>query len=114
MHWIHLTETDQLSQIVAKSQNKPQVIFKHSSRCSISSVAFSRMQSIKCSCESDFYFLDILSYRSISDKVAEVFKVEHQSPQVLVIMNGECIFTESHLGISAHEIVEQITLSKAC
>ncbi|HVZ55716.1 MAG TPA: bacillithiol system redox-active protein YtxJ [Chitinophagaceae bacterium] len=108
-----MTELDQIAQIVAKSQNKPQVIFKHSSRCSISQVAFSRMQTIKCDGASDFYFLDILSYRSISDKIAEVFQVRHESPQVLVILNGECIYEESHLGITSAEIADRACLSKA-
>lgn len=52
----------------------------------------------------DFYYLDLITYRSVSNKVAEYFKVYHESPQVLLIKNGECIYDESHSGIRMDEI----------
>lgn len=107
MHWIHLTEEEQISQIVTRSQEKPQVIFKHSTRCSISSVALSRLQKSEQPSEVDFYFLDLIAYRHLSNKVSEVFQVHHESPQVLVIRNGECIYDESHMGISMSDILAQ-------
>jgi bacillithiol system protein YtxJ len=107
MEWIHLTDEEQLRHIIEKSGEKAQVIFKHSNRCSISSVALQRLQRASQPGEIDFYFLDLIGYRSISNKIAEVFKVRHESPQVLVIKNGQCIFNESHLSIDMHEIVDQ-------
>ena len=107
MQWIQLTEEGQISQIIAQSQTKPQVIFKHSTRCSISSVALQRLQKATQPDGLDFYFLDLLAHRSISNKIVETFQVHHESPQVLVIKNGECIFDESHLGISMNDIVKQ-------
>ena len=105
MHWIHLTDEEQLKQIINRSQERPQVIFKHSSRCSISSVALQRLQKVSQPLNIDFYFLDLLSLRSLSNKVAQVFNVPHESPQVLVIKEGRCIYEESHMGISMNEIV---------
>ena len=106
MEWIHLTDERQLNNIILKSQQKAQVIFKHSNRCSISSVAFQRLQRATHPGEIDFYFLDLIRYRPISNKIAEVFKVRHESPQVLVIKDGKCIFNESHLSIDMHEIID--------
>jgi bacillithiol system protein YtxJ len=108
MHWIHLTDDEQLKQIITKSQNKPQVIFKHSTRCSISAVALQRLQKVSQPSDVDFYFLDLLSNRQLSNRVADVFKVNHESPQVLVIRDGECVFDESHLGISMNEILDHV------
>ena len=107
MHWIHLTDEEQLKQIINKSQLKPQVIFKHSTRCSISAVALQRMQKTSQPPDIDFYFLDLLTNRHLSNKISETFKVDHESPQVLLIRDGECVYEESHLGISMHEIVDQ-------
>jgi len=109
MHWIHLTGEEQLKQIISNSQLKPQVIFKHSTRCSISAVALQRLQKANQPAEIDFYFLDLIAHRPISNKVAEVFNVRHESPQVLIIRNGQCIYDESHLGISMDDILEQAT-----
>ena len=108
MEWIHLTDEEQLKSIIDNSNEKAQVIFKHSSRCSISSVALQRLQKANHPGEVDFYFLDLIRYRPLSNKIAEIFKVRHESPQVLVIKNGQCIFNESHLSIDMHEIVDQV------
>jgi bacillithiol system protein YtxJ len=106
MHWIHLTDEEQLKNIITKSQNRTQVIFKHSTRCSISSVALNRLQKTDQPFDIDFYFLDLLAYRSLSNKITEVFQVHHESPQVLVIKDGECVYDESHLSISMDDIIE--------
>lgn len=106
MNWIQLTEEGQLNEIVTRSQTKPQVIFKHSTRCSISAVALQRLQKSQQPDGLEFYFLDLLAHRPLSNKVAEVFGVHHESPQVLLIKDGKCIFDESHLGISMNDIVK--------
>jgi bacillithiol system protein YtxJ len=107
MHWIHLNDEEQLKQIITKSQQKPQVIFKHSTRCSISSVALQRLQKAEQPSGIDFYFLDLIAHREISNKVAQVFGVNHESPQILLIKDGQCVFDESHLGIHMDDILEQ-------
>jgi len=108
MHWIHLTDEEQLKNIVTKSQSRPQVIFKHSTRCSISAVALNRLQKAPQPADVDFYFLDLIAYRHLSNKIAELFKVHHESPQVLLIRNGDCVYDESHMSISMNEILEQV------
>jgi bacillithiol system protein YtxJ len=106
MQWIRLTDEGQLSDIILKSGSQPQVIFKHSTRCSISGVALQRLQKEAQPGGMDFYLLDLIAYRSLSNKVADTFGVQHESPQVLVIKNGSCVYTESHFGISMDEIID--------
>lgn len=105
MNWIPLNEETQLQDIIQKSENTPQVIFKHSTRCSISSMAKSRLDKNDHPDGIDFYYLDLLKHRNISNKIAADFDVHHQSPQVLLIRDGKCIYTESHSGIMMDEIV---------
>ena len=62
----------------------------------------------RCNFQTNFYYLDLLKYRPISNKIAEDFNVHHQSPQILVIKNGECTYEESHNGIDMHDIAEQL------
>jgi len=108
MNWIQLTTEEQLENIKAKSATTPQVIFKHSTTCSISKMAFSRFERAEAPDSIDFYYLDLLNYRSISNAIAEIFQVHHESPQVLLIKNGECIYDESHYGIMMDELLEQV------
>lgn len=107
MNWINMADENQLQDLIVYSHTNPQVIFKHSTRCNISSVALQRLKGSKGNTAIDIYYLDLLQYRSLSDKVAEVFKEHHESPQILVIKNGECVYTESHLGITVKELMEQ-------
>src|ERR1700754_3434329 len=100
MNWIHLIHEDQIEEIRNRSRTRPQVIFKHSIRCGISSMALSRLERTYTPMNADFYLLDIISYRSISNLVAAEFDVHHESPQVLVISNEECVYDESHSGIN--------------
>jgi bacillithiol system protein YtxJ len=107
MNWIHLTDEITLDTIVQQSKLKPQVIFKHSTRCSISSMALNRFERSKQPDAMDFYFLDLIKYRDISNKIADTFSVYHESPQVLLIKDGECTYSESHSGIDMDELIEQ-------
>lgn len=104
MNWINLESQTQLEEI---SQKSVALIFKHSTRCPISSAALSLLQK-KWNDEAmaflPTYFLDLLRHRDISNKIAEKFEVEHQSPQVLLIKNGKCIYHNSHYGINYDEI----------
>jgi len=107
MNWINLNDIEQLTSIREASFNKPQLIFKHSTTCSISKMAYSRFERAEAPDTIDFYYLDLLNHRNISAAVAETFKVHHESPQVVLIKNGECIYDESHYGIMMDEVIEQ-------
>lgn len=108
MNWISLTDQQQLLQIKELSKTRPQVIFKHSSRCSISTMAKNRLERNIQPEKSDFYFLDLLKYRALSDKIASDFAVYHESPQVLLIKDTECVYEESHNGIEMDDIAMQL------
>lgn len=110
-NWIQLTTTEQLESLRDLSYQAPQLIFKHSTRCSISSVALNRMDPKKIPQPISCYYLDLLRYRELSDLIAERFKVFHESPQVLLIRNGECVYEESHLGINPAEIARQAAVA---
>jgi bacillithiol system protein YtxJ len=101
--WKELTETDQLNAILTDSNLKTQVIFKHSTRCSISSMAFQRLKAGWANQNQenvDFYYLDLLQYRSVSNAIESEFKVTHQSPQIIVVNNQEVTHHASHNAVS--------------
>lgn len=104
MNWIDLNTEDQLQVIKDNSFTTPQVIFKHSTRCSISSMVKNRLNKSTPPEKVEFYYLDLIKHRNISSKIVETFNVYHESPQILVIKDGACIYDESHSGISMEEI----------
>lgn len=117
MLWHALTDIGQLQAIINTSQEQSAngltvLIFKHSTRCSISSMALSRMESRwKDDEKVQAWYLDLLAHRDISNEIASVFQVEHASPQVLLIKNGKCFYHNSHNGISVPDILEAIAQS---
>jgi bacillithiol system protein YtxJ len=106
MNWKILETESQLEEIAQKSFERPQVIFKHSTRCSISHMAKSRLERSHTPENFDFHYLDLIAYRPVSNKIVNRFGVDHESPQILLIRNGECIFDESHNGILMDDILE--------
>jgi bacillithiol system protein YtxJ len=105
MNWIPLQTESQLEDIKNKSALRPQLIFKHSTRCSTSAVVKGRLERAAEPKTIDFYYLDLLNYRPISNKIVDTFQIGHESPQVLLIRNGECVYDESHMGITMDDIV---------
>ncbi len=108
MNWTPLQTTEQVEEIIVRSQTTPQVIFKHSTRCSISSVAKSRLEKAEAPEGIDFHYLDLISYRSVSNTIAERFGIYHESPQILLIKDGRCIYNESHTAIDMEELRGQL------
>jgi len=107
MKWNKLETETQWQQILENSKQRLQLVYKHSTRCSISSVVKSRLERANAPAGLDFYFLDLISFRSVSNKIAEDMRVIHESPQVLLIKDGECIYNESHTGINMDDIVAE-------
>lgn len=103
INWIKLESATTLDNIIEDSFNAPQVIFKHSTSCPISGMAKRRLEG---GWDLDFspYYLDLLSYRSISNSIVDKLSVRHESPQIILIKNGKAIYNESHLDISASSL----------
>lgn len=105
MNWIPLENEKQISEI--KQHAGYSIIFKHSTRCSISMMAKKRVDMDLDDLPENVtpYFLDLIAYRNLSGMVAEVFQVHHESPQLLLIKNGECILDQSHGDIAIEEVI---------
>jgi bacillithiol system protein YtxJ len=99
--WKPLTSVSQLNEIIETSKTKPVILFKHSTRCGVSRMVLKQFERDFNFEEGsmDFYYLDLLSYRDISDEIAARFQVMHQSPQLLVIKNGVSVAHGSHYEI---------------
>jgi bacillithiol system protein YtxJ len=112
MNWKQLTSLNQIHSIIDESSLNSVsgiLIFKHSTRCSISLFAKKNLES-SWSDDANFptYYLDLLEHRDVSDKLSETFEVQHQSPQVLLIKGGECIYNASHDRISSEAILQAV------
>jgi bacillithiol system protein YtxJ len=109
--WKSFNMQHQLQDIIRESYHHPVFIFKHSRRCNVSSIAKMRLEDHwdpTLSPNSEIYFLDVISHPDLSDEIASYFQVYHESPQILIIQNGECLHDASHFDITVDEIREVI------
>ena len=108
INWIPLKDLGPLNEIISISNDNPVVIFKHSTRCSVSRMALKQFENEfdveTLHCNVSTYFLDLLEHRDISNEIANRFNVVHQSPQVLLIKDGKSIYDVSHSDIDAEEL----------
>ena len=111
MNWHSLTSSAEFDALLAESASRPVAIFKHSTSCSISATAKSRLERQWDATLGDRvtpYYLDLLRYRSISNEVATRLKVMHESPQLLLIQDGVCTYDASHLGIRPEAVSAKV------
>jgi bacillithiol system protein YtxJ len=104
MSWTHLIDYSQIQEALTKLE--PFLVFKHSTRCSISTMAKTRLERQLNFKDITIYYLDILNYRAISDAISNEFLVVHQSPQLLLIQDGKCTYHDSHNAIDPASIKE--------
>lgn len=108
MHWNELISAPQLETIDGESASSPVLILKHSSRCNISAAALARIER-KWTDENSKtikpYFLDLLKYPDISNAITQRYGIEHESPQALLIIKGNCVVAQSHLRINLADLL---------
>ena len=109
VQWIPLTDLGQLNEISEASFKQPVVIFKHSTRCSISRMALKQFENeFNLQDKVTPYFLDLLEYRPISNEIADRFQVFHQSPQLILIKEGNAIYDVSHSDIQVDDLAKKL------
>ena len=104
--WKHLESKEDLEQAAEMSKEKKVVIFKHSTRCQISKMVLKNFEKEVAGSdkEVEYYFLDLIKHRDVSNKIAADFNVHHQSPQMIVLENGVAVNDASHQSISVNLI----------
>lgn len=110
VNWTKLENIDQLKEAIDHSFNSPVIFFKHSTRCGVSTTALKNFerswQAAVKNCK--LYFIDVLANRQVSDLIAQLTNVVHESPQVIVIKENNVIYSASHNRIDAEMIQKKI------
>lgn len=103
INWKTLDNKTNLAEIIELSKESPIAIFKHSISCPISSMAKRRLESSWTS-DIDIYYLDLINFRSISHEVSSQLGIQHESPQLLLIHEGQVKYHGSHLNIDVNTV----------
>lgn len=108
MKKIEFTTIEELDAIDQASFTAPQLIYKHSTTCGLCDIIWDIVK------ESDFElnYLDLLTYRPISNEIERRYNVQHESPQILLINDGKCVYHASHRKIKNEDIQQQLDIYK--
>ncbi|MFD1989589.1 bacillithiol system redox-active protein YtxJ [Paenibacillus nicotianae] len=107
-----MTTTDQLQEALNHTTQKPLLVFKHSTRCPISAGAYSEFKSYlenNPSEDVDYGLVYVVENRDVSNAVAEHLQVKHESPQVILVKNGEPVWNTSHSKITVSSLREALS-----
>lgn len=105
-HWKAVTSEADIKEILLLSNERPQIIYKHSTRCATSYLALKNLQNLseKDFEKADFYMLDVIQQREVSRAIADKIGVRHESPQLIVVEGGEVVWHGSHYQVKAQVI----------
>lgn len=103
-----ITDSSQVALLIEASKDKPQLIYKHSHRCSVCFVAKGdlEMASEKIKEYADMHFVNVVRNREASNEIASELNVRHESPQAILIDNGKVIWHGSHGSINTDALLE--------
>ncbi|MGD8426284.1 MAG: bacillithiol system redox-active protein YtxJ [Balneolaceae bacterium] len=110
-NWNAIAQPTHLATILAKSEERLQLIYKHSHRCSICIMAREELQKAakRISNSIDLYFLNVVNQREISDHISSELGIRHESPQVIMMKHGEVIWHGSHWEIQEDKIIAELS-----
>lgn len=109
-YWNEPEKTSALSAILEASSKRPQLIYKHSYRCSRCVLAKDNIEEIaqEITEQADLHFIDVIESRPLSNSIAETLEVRHESPQLLIINNEEVVWHASHSQITSESILAEL------
>ncbi|SMO53679.1 bacillithiol system redox-active protein YtxJ [Gracilimonas mengyeensis] len=110
INWENIHSEEELDDILMASNQKPQVIYKHSPRCATSFFALKNLKALSAedARKADFYLVDVIAERSISNLVAEKLGIRHESPQLFIIKNGDVQWHGSHHQVNSDVVEGQL------
>jgi monothiol bacilliredoxin len=104
-HFQRVTRAHEFMELLARSQERPVIIFKHSTTCPISAAAYYEMEDF----EGDVVLIEVQNARELSREVEKLTGIRHESPQVLILKKGEVVWNASHRSVKALAVAEAIT-----
>jgi bacillithiol system protein YtxJ len=89
---------------VERSHDAPVILFKHSTTCPISSAAYQQMSRVA----EEVSLVVVQKARDVSKEIEARTGIQHESPQTIVLRNGEAVWSASHYDITAGAVEEAV------
>src|SRR5713101_4851480 len=103
-HFVSISDTKSFEELLRRSAEEPVVIFKHSTTCPVSAGAYEEMSELKVTVN----IVVVQDAREVSDEIEARTKVEHHSPQVIILRDGKAVWNASHWKVKAGAVEEAV------
>lgn len=103
-HFTQINDAQTLDQLLARSHEAPVILFKHSSTCPISSAAYKQMSQV----EADVSIVVVQRARDVSNEIEARTGVRHESPQTMILRNGQVVWSASHFNITSDAVAQAV------
>ncbi|MFN2492084.1 MAG: bacillithiol system redox-active protein YtxJ [Pyrinomonadaceae bacterium] len=103
-HFVKLTDTKSFDELANRSKDQPVVIFKHSLTCPISASAYEQMAET----DGEVALIEVQKARELSTEIENRLGVAHESPQVIVLRNGQVVWSASHFRITSDAVDDAV------
>lgn len=99
-----LDTLQKLEAAIKESRVRPVLLFKHSTTCGISSGVIREVTAV----DADINLVVVQTARDVSNEIARRTGVRHESPQAIIIRNGEAVYHASHYDITRQDIEQHL------
>lgn len=99
--FLEIQDVESLDRFLAETDNnQPAILFKHSNSCGISARAYREMATV----ERPVGIVTVQKARAVSEEIERRFGLSHETPQVLIVRNGEAVWNASHNDVRAQAV----------
>ncbi|XEC96940.1 bacillithiol system redox-active protein YtxJ [Paenibacillus tarimensis] len=106
-----LVSVEEWNEALKASEQQPLLVFKHSTRCPVSSGAHDELMNfLEDARNPKFYavLVRVIEERPVSNTIAEGLGLQHASPQAILIEDGKVTWYATHWDITYSVLEEQL------
>ncbi|MDZ7807262.1 MAG: bacillithiol system redox-active protein YtxJ [Gracilimonas sp.] len=109
-HWNTVSVRENITSLIERSREQPQLIYKHSTRCSVSFITKEDLDYHveQIAKHADLHLINVVEQRDLSNYLSQTLNIRHESPQALLLRDGQVTWTGSHWNVKAKEILSRL------
>lgn len=106
MDWKQVLREEDVDELLDRSAEKAQILYKHSNRCATCFFAKKNIENIgsELKNKAEYHLIDVIGQRSLSLHIQDKLGIQHESPQMFIIDKGQVVWSGSHHQVTAEPI----------
>jgi bacillithiol system protein YtxJ len=112
-----LEHLDELHRLLAESESRPVLLFKHSYTCGASLEALEEIvahlnergpNGAAAPRPPQYAMVTVQTHRAVSNAIAQKLGIRHETPQALLVKDGRVVWSASHFRVTAAAVEDAL------